>query len=91
MLSSAAKFLKTRKTTTMLLPDNVHPENTVYFNGAYVLQILQQKPIQTYLELYQNVKAVKNMAYSMFILCLDWLFLLNVAEINTHGEVKLCS
>jgi hypothetical protein len=83
--------LKTRKTTTMLLPDNVHPENTVYFNGAYVLQALQQKPLQTYLELYQNVKVLKNMAYSMFILCLDWLFLIDAAQMNSQGGVELCS
>ncbi|MBB5623206.1 hypothetical protein HDE69_004289 [Pedobacter cryoconitis] len=91
MLLFVAKFLKTQKTIIMLLPDNIHPENTVYFNGAYVLQVLQQRPLQTYLELYQNVKAIKNMAYSMFILCLDWLFLLNAAQINSQGEVELCS
>lgn len=88
---SVARFLKTLRIITMLLPDNIHPENTVYFNGAYVLQVLQQKPLQTYLELYQNVRSIKNMAYSMFILCLDWLFLINAAQINMQGEVELCS
>lgn len=75
----------------MLLPDNIHPENTVYFNGAIVLQLLQEKRVQNYFELFEKVKKNKNMAYTMFILCLDWLFLLNVAQINEHGEVELCS
>lgn len=56
-----------------------------------MLQVLQQKPLQTYLELYQNVRSVRNMAYTMFILCLDWLFLINAAQINMQGEVELCS
>ncbi|HFG2109785.1 TPA: ABC-three component system middle component 6, partial [Vibrio cholerae] len=26
----------------MLLPDNIHPDNSVYYNGAIVLKILQE-------------------------------------------------
>jgi hypothetical protein len=27
----------------------------------------------------------------LFVLCLDWLFLLNLVSLNESGEVKLCS
>lgn len=91
MRLSAARFLRTRKIIIMLLPDNIHPENTVYYNGAFVLQVLQEKPVQSYFELFEKVKKLRNMAYTMFVLCLDWLFLLNVAQVNEHGEVELCS
>jgi uncharacterized protein YfkK (UPF0435 family) len=74
----------------MLLPDNIHPENTIYYNGAFVLESLQNKNIQTLIELYQNVKQKRNMSFSILILCLDWLYLIDVAEINEKGEVKLC-
>lgn len=75
----------------MLIPDNIHPDNTIYYNGALVLQSLQNKDNQDLFELYQNVKLKRNISFSVLILCLDWLYLIDVAEINSKGEVKLCS
>jgi len=86
-----AKFLKTLKITTMLLPDNIHPENSIYYNGAFVLEVLQKQSSQSILDLYQIVKTKRNMSFSIFVLCLDWLYLLDVAKLNTKGEVILCS
>jgi ABC-three component (ABC-3C) system Middle Component 6 len=74
----------------MLLPDNIHPFNCIYFNGAIVLQVLQQKGNVELIELYQVVKTVHNMTFSVFILCLDWLYLINVATLK-ENKVKLCS
>ncbi|MEW6087127.1 MAG: ABC-three component system middle component 6 [bacterium] len=75
----------------MLLPDNIHPEHSVYYNGAFVLQALQKQATQNLLDLYQNVKQNRDMTFPVFILCLDWLFLLNVAVLNKNGDVELCS
>jgi len=91
MLLFVARFLKTPKITTMLLPDNIHPENSIYYNGAFVLEVLQKQSSQSILDLYQTVKLKRNMSFSVFVLCLDWLYLLNVAKLNTKGEVILCS
>jgi len=77
--------------TTMLLPDNIHPENSVYYNGALVLELIQRYKCIELTELYILVKEKKNMSYPILILCLDWLYLLNVAIINKKGEVCLCS
>ena len=75
----------------MLLPDNIHPENSIYYNGAFVLQELQKQENQNLLDLYQNVKLNQNMSFPIFILCLDWLFLLDVAEFSNKDKIKLCS
>ena len=75
----------------MLLPDNIHPEQSIYFNGSLVLQELQKKPKQNLLDLYHNVKEQRDMTLQVFTLCLDWLFLLNVAVLNDGGEIELCS
>jgi hypothetical protein len=90
MLLYGARYLKTLKITIMLLPDNIHPENTIYYNGALVLQSLQHKNVQTLIELYQNIRIKKDISFSILILCLDWLYLIDVAEMNDKGEVKLC-
>ena len=73
----------------MLLPDNIHPENSIYFNASLVLQILQEFGKLDMLDLYQNVTKNKKMSFQVYILCLDWLYVINVAELN-QGEVKLC-
>lgn len=91
MLSFDVKFLKIQIITIMLLPDNIHPEHSLYYNGAIVLQSLQKQKKQNLLDLYQNVKQQRNMTFPVFILCLDWLFLLDVAILDTDGDVELCS
>lgn len=85
------KFLKTLKITIMLLPDNIHPENSIYYNGSFVLDSLKQNQRFNLFDLYQEVKSKKPMSFSIFILCLDWLYLIDVARINNLGEIELCS
>ena len=75
----------------MLLPDNIHPQNSIYYNGAFVLQELQEQKGQNLMDLYQNVKSKRDLSFPTFILCLDWLFLLDVAELNDNGRINLCS
>lgn len=75
----------------MLIPDNIHPEATVYFNGAIVLGVTQRLRTQPAFRLYQAVQRERAMSLPMFVLCLDWLFLLNLVRLNAQGEVELCS
>jgi hypothetical protein len=86
-----AEFLKTQKTIIMLLPDNIHPDNSIYYNGAFVIESLKKETSYKMLDLYQEVKTKKQMSFSVFILCLDWLYLLEVAKFNSKGEIELCS
>lgn len=74
----------------MLLPDNVHPENSIYYNASFVLKIIQEKDKLDMLKLYYEVKQLKEISFSVFILCLDWLYLLNIVEVK-EGKVELCS
>ena len=84
------KYLKTIKIIIMLLPDNIHPENSIYYNGAFVLQVLQKKSGFDLINLYQEVKQMKELTFPVFILCLDWLYIANIAEVK-DGRVQLCS
>lgn len=74
----------------MLLPDNIHPELSIYYNGSIVLSSLKDNPKQDLLELYRNVKEIKNITFSVFLLCLDWLYLIDLAKYNGGGEIELC-
>lgn len=74
----------------MLLPDNIRPELSIYYNGAVVLNELHKKDKQTIMNLYQKIKSTNNMSFPTFILCLDWLYLIEVAQIDEEGYVELC-
>lgn len=75
----------------MLLPDNIHPEHCLYFNGALVLEELTVKKSDSLVDLYSNIQAKISMSFPLFSMCLDWLFLLGVIDITDNGTVQLCS
>lgn len=75
----------------MLLPDSIHPEQSIYFNGAFVLKSLQENPSSDWLDLFQQVRSMREMSMPIFVLCLDWLYLLGVAQMDDQGRVVLCT
>lgn len=75
----------------MLVPDNIHPEQTIYFNGAFVLKTIKKHQTMDMLELYLQTKSEQNMTMPVFVLCIDWLYLLNLVRLNDKGMVELCS
>ena len=75
----------------MLIPDNIQPEQTVYFNGAYVLKELQKYRVLNMLDLYELTLDERKMSMPIFVLCLDWLFLLDLITLNDGGAVPFCS
>lgn len=74
----------------MLLPDNIHPELSIYYNGSIVLQVLKQKSKQPVFDLYQKVKNINDMSFPTFMMSLDWLYLIDIAIIDEKGLVELC-
>ena len=52
----------------MLLPDNIKPELTIYYNGAIILEELQIKNKWDIIDLYQKVKTKSNMSFMTFML-----------------------
>jgi len=74
----------------MLLPDNIHPEQTIYYNASHVLSVLLQKKQINLIDLYIETVTSNKMSFQIFLLCLDWLFLINIIEYNEKKEVVLC-
>ncbi len=75
----------------MLIPDNVHPDETIYYNGSIVLKVLQKYKAIDFLELYMKASQERKFSMSVFILCLDWLYLIDLIAIGDNGKVSLCS
>jgi hypothetical protein len=74
----------------MLLPDNVHPELSIYYNGAIVIRNLKKKKYLPVIELFELVKADNDMSFYTFILSLDWLYIIDAVKVDISGVVKLC-
>lgn len=75
----------------MLLPDSIHPKYSVYYTGALLLKKLQQIGTMSVADLYVAAKEEHDMSFKLYMLSLDWLYLINAAEINNEGDIVLCS
>lgn len=73
----------------MLLPDNIKPEDSIYYNGAKVLEVMQQKMCISVTDLYVELREKSDLSVSILLLSLDWLYLIDCITIN-NGEVSLC-
>jgi len=88
--SSAVKFSNSPWGSSLLIPDSVHPEQTIYFNGAIVLRVLHSEKSTSILDLYAKVKSLREMSLPVFMLCMDWLFLIDALSVTEKGMVELC-
>lgn len=74
----------------MLLPDNIRPELSIYYIGSQILSILKNNRSLSLINLFQKLKEKSSVSFQAFVLSLDWLYLINAAEVNEKGDVVLC-
>jgi len=74
----------------MLLPKDVHPKNSLYFNGAFIIKALAGRGSIGFMDLYLATRELCDMPIALFVLALDWLFLATVVRDN-DGNIELCS
>jgi hypothetical protein len=75
----------------MLVPDNIHPEQSLYYNGSLVLEVLLTRREINLLDLYSEIQESREMTMPVLVLCLDWLYLLGLVSVSEQGKVTLCS
>lgn len=83
--------MKIHRDIKMLLPDSIHPKYSVYYIGAMLLKTLQQKGPLSVADLFVLAKEENDISFKLFLLSLDWLYLINAAHINKKGDIVLCS
>lgn len=74
----------------MLLPDNIKPELCIYYNGSLIINELRKYNEQSILDLFDRLKKKVDMSFSTYLLCLDWLYLIDMVEVNEEGRCVLC-
>ncbi len=76
----------------MILPDNVKPESSILYLSSFILEALKDsKEHLSVGYLYDIVKKKHDMSIHEYLLCLDWLYLMNMACIDEEGAVRVCS
>jgi len=75
----------------MLLPNEMKPEDSVYYYSAFILKEIQENTRHDILSLFQVMKEQLNLSLKVFSYCLDWLFLVEAALVDDNGEVRLCT
>ncbi|MBS7295806.1 MAG: hypothetical protein KIG96_10515 [Treponema sp.] len=74
----------------MLLPDNIKPELSIYYIGSQILSVLKDNRSLPLINLFQKLRERSSVSFQSFVLGLDWLYLINAAEVNEQGDVVLC-
>ena len=76
----------------MLIPHDVLPDDCIYFNATFVIKVLQGQKGEKNVDiadLYCEVRKMRKMSFLLFVLCLDWLFL--IGSINVENQrIVIC-
>lgn len=77
----------------MIISQNINPKRNLYYIGSLIIEIMEKyKKTTSVHNLFESLNKNKKdkISYSLFVLSLDWLFLINV--INVNGDyIKICS
>jgi hypothetical protein len=85
------KFLKILGGTLMLLLNDMKPEMSIFYYSSLLIKEIEGKEGQDIVSLYNKVKGKYHISLKVFSYCLDWLFLIEAAEVDKEGGVFLCT
>lgn len=77
----------------MILPTHINPNRSLYVIGSRIIEILKLKKLidpQELHILYINKYRDDTLNYNYFLYALDWLFLLQLIDINKNSKIKKC-
>lgn len=75
----------------MIVNQDNHPQRQLYYLGAKALEILNSKGgVIDFFDIYQELKLKEDISIRLFVLTVDWLYLLGVIT-SDKGLIKRCS
>ena len=77
----------------MIVGQDIHPERKVYYWGAIILEALNSEhgnsQVVSCVSVYETIKKDYDISAEVFLLALDWLFILEAIE-GEKGLIKKC-
>jgi len=76
----------------MIISKNTNPERDLYYLGGKVIEVLaaSNSDKYDYFDLYAKVNKEQTIGLNLFILTLDWLFILGVVKNSNNGCIERC-
>lgn len=74
----------------MIINKDEKPKNTIYYIAACIYEVITTVNISEVIQIFEYITYEFNLEinYQMFLLSLNFLFLIGRIEINEQGEVK---
>jgi len=78
----------------MILSNSIKPNQTLYYLGGILISCLKEQPSQVIdsvklFEVFKNSLSVK-VTFTQYMFTLDWLYLLDMIEVNDEGDIIVC-
>ena len=74
----------------MLLPNYSNPKKSLYYIGALILEEFKYQDTYDFLELYSIIKQKNPISIQIYILALDWLFLISAVDMDRQRRLQRC-
>ena len=76
----------------MLLNNNVQPKFDVYYQGAKLIDFLSKSKNKTidFFDVYQEFNIKNKISMSLFMLTIDWLFIIGLVNNVENGKIEKC-
>ena len=75
----------------MIIGKDIHPERKIYYWGALVLDVLSssKEDNMNSFSVYEDLKSNHDISAELFLLALDWLYLLGAID-GENGRIHKC-
>ena len=78
----------------MILSNSLRPQHTIYYLGAILIKCIREHSSTTIdsIDLYESFKTkVKSkITFLQYMYTLNWLYLLDLVELNDKGDIVIC-
>jgi hypothetical protein len=76
----------------MITGKYTHPERDLYYLGGKVIEILasSEQAKYDYFDLFARLKADQDIKMGLYVLVLDWLFLIGVIKNSDQKYIEKC-
>ena len=71
----------------MILPIDNLPKYSLYYIGGLILKTMENNVSYNTSKLFDKVKENEEISYKLFVLAIDWLFIINAIKITNEGGV----
>ena len=76
----------------MLILTQKNPETALYYIGSKVLDVLENQQDELFVsEIFLSINKKNSIAFSRFVLGLDWLYAIGAISTSVEGRIKKCT